>query len=72
MSKTGFVCPKCGSDERFTVDRVLLFTEVLVTEDGWDYTYDKHADCELPDSAVIACCKCGNEGNWHVFEEGYC
>lgn len=69
MSETGFKCPKCGQDERFTVDAVTLYCETRITPDGWDYMTGYCYGCELPPGAQMTCGECDYTGDWKEFEE---
>lgn len=71
MSETGFVCPECGNTERFTASSVVLSCTLMIDETGWDWTYGGDCYAELPEWALMECCECGHEDNWHLFEEGY-
>ena len=71
MSETGFVCPKCGNTERFMASSVILYCKMCIDEYGWDWSYGGSCDSELPEFALMECCSCGHEDNWHMFEEGY-
>ena len=67
MSETGFKCPKCGQTAEFFTNRVLLYTNMRITKNGWDYMWDKYAECELPDYTEMTCGECQHTGNYIDF-----
>ena len=68
MSDTGYRCPRCGNEEEFFADLVVLSGRTRITADGCDY-FDYPNDVELADGAAIECGKCGHAGAPSSFEE---
>lgn len=69
MSTKQFKCPRCGNDERFWTDSVILYNaHVYIDNDGWDYM-SEGGDVDLADSSQLTCEVCGYSAYAGWFQE---
>lgn len=52
-----FVCPHCGNDERFELDRVILSGGIVVRNEQVDWS--KCRSVQVPDNDIMTCSVCG-------------
>jgi len=81
MSETGFKCPKCGQDERFTAYELEISGPIQVSDEGYEPEYGRGLHYEIPMTCLMVCNECGHKAHaidfskactdewWHMRKE---
>jgi len=57
----GIACPQCGYENAFRIG-IIMYAEVLITDDGYDLNDVKHQETEWNDTSSCKCLQCGFAG----------